>query len=169
MNYLIISFAVLFVFAFSSCTQKEESVQTKFLGTWKLDKVETLNNSTGEWEYDSTFTGWTGYITYDGSGHMGVQMTPKGYKDYNANNNPDSLNIKELKDLVKFYQSNWVYFASYKITGNTIEHLRMSATEPKNWGTTLTRDFEFKGDTLILTAHEIVGGKKSRLFWEKLK
>jgi hypothetical protein len=169
MKYFVISFAIMFIFAFSSCTQKEESVQTKFLGTWKLDKVETLNNSTGKWEYDTTFTGWTGYITYDGSGHMGVQITSKGYKDFNTNKNPDSLNIKELKDLVKFYQSNWVYFASYKIADNTIEHFRLSATEPKNWGTTLKRDFEFKGDTLILTAHEIVGGKKSRLFWEKLK
>lgn len=159
----------MLIFAISSCTQKGETVNTKFLGTWKLEKVETLNNATDKWEYDSTFTGWTGYITYDGSGHMGVQITSKGYKNFNANKNLDSLNIKELKDLVKLYQSNWVYFASYKITGNTIEHLRLSATEPKNWGTTLTRDFDFRENTLILTAHEIVGGKKSRLFWEKFK
>jgi len=116
-------------------------------------------------DYDSVFTGCTGYITYDGQGHMGVQITPKGYKDYNTNKNLDSLTNTELKELIKLYQSNWVYFASYKITGNTIEHLRLSATEPKNWGTTLTRDFDFKGDTLILTAYEIVNGKKSRLFW----
>jgi hypothetical protein len=167
MKSLIISIIAMFLFAFSSCTQKDETVNTKFLGTWKLEKIETLNNATGKWEYDSTFTGWTGYITYDGSGHMGVQITSKGYKDFNTNKNLDSLTNTELKELVRLYQSNWVYFASYKINGNTIEHLRLSATEPKNWGTTLTRDFEFRGDTLILTAHEIVGGKKSRLFWFK--
>jgi len=27
--------------------------------------------------------GWRPYIVYDGLGHMAVQITPEGYKDFN--------------------------------------------------------------------------------------
>ena len=143
-----IGFALFILFSFVACSKNMLPPDSNFVGTWKLDKIETLDHESGKWNYDSAFADWTGYITYDGQGHMGVQITPKGYKDFDANTNLDSLTNTELKAVIKFYQSNWVYFASYKITGNTIEHLRLSATDPKDWGTTLTRDFEFNGDTL---------------------
>jgi hypothetical protein len=168
MNFSKLLFALFMLLPFSACRNNEQTNDSKFNGTWKLDKIETLDKESGKWFYDSTFTGWTGYIIYDGQGHMGVQITPKGYKDFDVIRNLDSLNNDGLKELVKFYKSSWVYFAEYKITNNTIEHKRLSATEPKDWGTVLTRDFEFRNDTLILTAHEIVGGRKSRLWWNKL-
>jgi len=167
MKFSKLLFALFMLLPFVACGHKEQTNDSKFSGMWRLDKIESLDNVSGKWLYDSTFNGWTGYIIYEGQGHMGVQITSKGYKDFDANKNLDSLNNESLKELVKFYQSNWVYFAEYKITNNTIEHKRLSATEPKNWGTILTRDFEFRNDTLILTAHEIVGGKKSRLWWIK--
>ena len=167
MKFSKLLFTIFMFLLFSSCRHKEQMNESKFSGMWRLDKIESLENASGKWLYDSSYTGWTGYIIYDGQGHMGVQITPKGYKDFDANKNPDSLNNEGLKELVKFYKSNWVYFADYKITNYTIEHKRLSATEPNNWGTVLTRDFEFRNDTLILTAHEIVGGKKSRLCWVK--
>lgn len=132
---------------------------------WKLEKIESLCSETGNWMYDSSFIGWNGYILYDGHGHMGVQITPKGYKDFDTSKNPDNLANEDLIKLVRFYQSNWVYFADYEITGRTIEHKRLSASDPKDWGSVLTRDFEFREDTLLLTAHETIAGKKSRLFW----
>jgi hypothetical protein len=168
MNISKLLFALFILLFFSACRNKEQTNESKFSGMWRLDKIESFDNASGKWLYDSTFTGWTGYIIYDGQGHMGVQITPKGYKDFDVNKDTDSLNNDGLKELVKFYKSNWVYFADYKITNNIIEHKRLSATEPYNWGTVLTRDFEFRNDTLILTAHEIVGGKKSRLWWVKL-
>jgi hypothetical protein len=167
MNIYKLMFALLISFSIFGCCKKEQTINSKFNGTWKLDKFESLDNNSDKWAYDSTFTGWTGYIIYDGRGHMGVEITPKEYRDSIANKNPDSLNIDDLRKLVKLYKSNWVYFADYKITGNTIEHKRLSATEPKDWGTILFRDFEFKSDTLILTPHETMGGKKSRLWWVK--
>jgi hypothetical protein len=167
MNISKLIFTLFIIFSLSGCCKKEQTIESKLSGTWKLDKFESPDNQSGKWSYDSAFTGWTGYIIYDGHGHMGVEITPKRYKDFEANKNPDSLNNEGLKELVKLYKSNWVYFADYKITGNTIEHKRLSATEPKDWGTTLTRDFEFKSDTLILIPHETMGGKKSRLWWAK--
>jgi hypothetical protein len=167
MKYSKIIFIFLILGIISGCCKKEQNIESKLSGTWKLDKIESIDNQSGKWFYDSAFTGWTGYIIYDERGHMGVEITPKGYKDFNANKSLDSLNNDELKELVKFYRTNWVYFADYKITGNTIEHKRLSATEPKDWGTTLIRDFEFKSDTLILIPRETLGGKKSRLWWVK--
>ena len=100
---------------------------------------------------------------------MGVHLTPKGYKDFDTNKNIDSLNNDDLKKLIKFYRSNFVYIATVELTDSTVVHKRLSATEPKNWGTTLTRDFDFRQDTLILTAHESITGQRLRLRWVKLK
>ena len=59
--------------------------------------------------------------------------------------------------------------ANYKIINDsTIGHHRISATEPKNFGTTLIRSFEFINDTLILTAQENLDNKKMRLRWVRL-
>ena len=151
-----------------SCGSKEMTNNDKFHGMWRLDKFEALDTVAGKWTDDTTRIGYNGYILYDGLGHMGVHLTPKGYKDFNSRKNIDSLNLDDLKALTKFYQSNFVYFADYVPTDSTIAHKRLSATEPKNWETTLTRDFYFNKDTLILTAHESIGGNKVRLRWIKL-
>jgi hypothetical protein len=100
---------------------------------------------------------------------MSVHLYPRGYKDFDTNKNIDSIDRESLKELTKFYQSNFVYFAEYKfINDSTIEHTRISTTEPENWGTKLIRSFEFTNDTLILTAHENLENKKMRLRWVKL-
>jgi hypothetical protein len=135
---------------------------------WRLDKFESLDSLSNRWTDDSTRVGWSGYILYDGQGHMGVHLIPNGYKDFDSKKNIDSLSDDDLKELTKFYKSNFVYFANYNINGTVIDHQRLTATEPGNWGTTLTRDFDFKGDTLILTAHEKIAGQKLRLRWIKL-
>jgi hypothetical protein len=168
MSFSKLIFVILITLFLSGCCQKNQTPENKLSGSWKLDKIESLDNSTGKWYTDSTFNGWTGYIIYDGKSNMGVQITPKGYKNVNTNKNLDSLSSNELKELIKLYRSNWVYFAEYKITNATVEHRRLSATEPKEWGTTLFRDFEFKSDTLILLPHETLANKKSRLRWVKM-
>ncbi|MEI7980916.1 MAG: lipocalin-like domain-containing protein [Bacteroidota bacterium] len=160
---------VLFLFLiFSGCRNDEHNIAYKFDGMWRLYKIETIDKESGNWVYDSTFTGRNGFILYDGCGHMGAQITPNGYKDFDASKNIDSINIEGLKELVKFYKSNFVYFANYKIINGTIEHERLSATNPKDWGSVLKRDFEFRNDTMILTPHEILWKKKARLWWVKL-
>jgi hypothetical protein len=61
---------------------------------------------------------------------------------------------------LKFLTASFEYFANCKITeqGNSIEHYKLSSNNPKEWGTTVKRDFEFMGDTLILTSNELIGG-----------
>ena len=168
MNNLKSILGLLLFLTIYSCGNKEQKICDKFHGMWRLDKFESFDSKTGKWTNDSTRTGYSGYILYDGQGHMGVHLTPKGYKDFDTDKNIDSLNLEDLKKLTKFYQSNFVYFADYDLTDSTIEHKLLSATEPKNWGSPWTRDFDFKKDTLILTAHESIGGMELRLRWIKL-
>lgn len=160
---------LLILAAVYSCNTKTQQSNNKFDGMWTLHKFESFDSLTNRWTDDSTRVGWSGYILYDGQGHMGVHLIPKGYKDFYTKKNLDSLSHDDLKNLAKFYRSNFVYFANYNITGTTIDHKRLTATEPANWGTTLTRDFDFKGDTLILTAHENIAGQQIRLRWIKLQ
>ena len=135
---------------------------------WRLDKFESFDSLANSWTDDSTRSGWAGYILYDGQGHMAVHLIPKGYKDFDTKKNIDSLEHDELKELAKFYKSNFVYFANYNVNGTIIDHNRLTATEPENWGTILTRDFVIKGDTLLLTARENIGAQQLRLRWIKL-
>jgi hypothetical protein len=161
-------FGLFVLLTISGCRNEAQPVDSKFHGMWRLYKIETIDKLSGNWVYDTAFTGWNGYILYDGLGHMGAQITPKGYKDFDANKNMERLTLEGGKELAKFYQSNFVYFANYKISNGVIEHERLSATNPKDWGSVLTRDFEFRDDTILLTPHEILWGKKARLWWVKL-
>jgi|SRR5260221_8338298 len=168
MKFSKLIFGLFILLTTYACKNKQQPNDDKFHGMWKLDKFETFDSVSAKWSDDTTRIGYSGFILYDGKGHMGVHLTPKGYKDFDTNKNIDSLDIKDLKELVKFYQSNFVYFADYETTDSTIAHKRLSATNPKDWGSVLTRDFEFKNDTLILIAHESMRGKKIRLRWIKL-
>ena len=169
MHKIPLGLGLLILLTDFSCTSKP-TIDDKFNGTYKLDMFESYDSVSGKWNPDK----WRGkdadgFIQYDGKGYMSVHLYPRDYKDFDTNKNIDSIDNESLKELTKFYQSNFVYFADYKIINDsTIEHTRISATEPKNWGTKLTRRFEFINDTLILTAYEKVENKKMRLRWVRL-
>ena len=169
MNKIILGLGLLIILTIFSCTSRQ-TIDNKFNGTYRLDKFESFDSVSGKWTADKWKGKYAdGFIQYDGKGHMSVHLYPRDYKDFDTNKNIDSLDHESLKELTRFYQSNFVYFAAYKIINDsTIEHTRISATEPKNWGTKLIRSFEFINDTLILTAHEKLENKKMRLRWIKL-
>ena len=169
MHKMILGLGLFILLADLSCTPGR-TIDEKFNGTYRLDKFESYDSVIGHWKADK----WRGkdadgFIQYDGKGHMSVHLYPRDYKDFDTDKDIDSIDHESLKELAKFYQSNFVYFADYEIINDsTIEHTRISATEPKNWGSKLTRSFEFINDTLILTAHEKLENKKMRLRWIKL-
>ncbi|MDP9041217.1 MAG: lipocalin-like domain-containing protein [Bacteroidota bacterium] len=114
--------------------------------------------------------GYTGYILYDGVGHMGVQLLPPGYKNMYVNKNIDSLGVDEMRTILKLQSASFSYFADCILDEgkNSIEHHKLSSNNPNEWGTTIKRSFQFNGDTLILTANELIGGLRTRLRWIKL-
>src|SRR5215204_4191807 len=163
MDKRVLGPGLLILLTIFSCTSTQ-TIDDKFNGTYRLDKFESFDSVSGKWIADK----WRGkdadgFIQYDGKGHMSVHLYPGDYKDFDTNKNIDSVDHESLKELARFYQSNFVYFADYKIVNDsTIDHTRVSATEPKNWGTILTRSYEFRKDTLILTAREKLESKKMR-------
>ena len=110
---------------------------------------------------------------------MAVQITPKGYKDFNwltetesinekvVRRKVDSMSLKELKAAVVEFSSSYVYVADYSIdySANVVTHKRVSSSIPSVWGTEVKRSFSFSGDTLILR----VLNANRRLKWLRQK
>ena len=160
------------VFAFmlflSSCKEQEKTALEKLRGMYKLDRFEMKDSLTNNWIAEPSREGYSGYILYDGLGHVAVHLTPKGYKEYNVDKPMDSLDNEELSGRARLYQSNYVYFANASVTDSTVVHNRLSATSPKDWGVVVTRDLEMHNDTLILTTREKIGGIRLRVKWIKM-
>lgn len=167
LNLFLIPFVAIFLMIASACNSNDPTKDPRFHGMWKLDIFESYDSISGDWSHWETDQYHDGYILYDGKGHMAVHLTSKDYQDFDLSENIDSLDMEGLKERLRFYETNFVYFADYETTNNVIDHHRLSATDPKNWETVLTRDFEFKNDTLILSAREIIDGKRLRLRWVK--
>ena len=170
---------IIIVVFFTACQDKPVVTRIGLLhGMYKLHIIE-MKDSAGKWYQQEWGKGGDGYILYDGNGHMGVHITPKGYKDFpwldeeSAINNEtvsaktDSMKMDELKSAVKEFSSSYVYFGNYSVddTANVITHYRITGTIPAVWGTTVKRKFTFSGDTVIL---EPVNGNR-RLKWIKMK
>lgn len=84
-----------------SCSTKTQKADSNFDGMWRLDKFESFDSLVNRWMEDSTRMGWRGFIHYDGHGHMGVHLIPKGYKNFDTNMN------RIIKDLIS-HKSNIV-------------------------------------------------------------
>jgi len=166
---LIFEFAIMVLISFNANSQSNSLEQ--FKGMWRLDKYEAFDSITGKWQDAPKRLGYSGFILYDGAGHMGVQLFPPGFNKLNNSTSIDSLNINDLKEMATLQDKCFVYFGNCTITAghHVIEHHIQSSNHPSDIGTTVKRNFEFKDDTLILTANEMIGGFKTRLRWVKCK
>lgn len=153
-----------FVFYAAACSDKSARDKSRLLaGMYRLHTIERMD-STGAWIKSGGANGGESYIVYDGLGHMAVQITPKGYRDFEWLTEEETLNEKILKEkigsmtvtalkaAVEKFSSNYVYVANYTVddTGGVITHHRLTSTIPAIWGTEVKRKFAFSGDTLVL-------------------
>ena len=173
---LVFLFVSILITACSSHSQIDK--HKNLAGMYKLLSIESQDSS-GVWAKSGWANGGESYILYDGLGHMAVQITPKGYKDFKWLNEEqtlndkmlkekiDSMSLTELKAAVTQFSSNYVYVANYIIsdTDNVITHKRITSTIPSIWGTDVKRKFSFSGDTLILINPTV----KRRLTWLRQK
>ncbi|HRF18438.1 MAG TPA: lipocalin-like domain-containing protein, partial [Chitinophagaceae bacterium] len=150
--------------------------KAQLAGMYKLYIAENAD-SNGVWHEDPWTKGGTGYIVYDGLGHMAVHITRKGYNDYNwlpeeqslrdeyINQKLDSMSTDELKDAVRAFASSYVYAGNYNIedTADIVQHHRISTSIHSPVGSTVRRAYSFSGDTIIL--HVLNGNR--RLKWIK--
>lgn len=173
---LVFSISILIFIILACSKNKPDDGKSKLAGMYKL-YISENQDSNGVWHEDPWTKGGTGYIIYDGLGHMAAQITQRGYKDFNwlsekesiipkrVQEKIDSMSTEELKAAVKEFSSSYVYFADYTIddTANIVSHHRIASSIPDIWGTTVRRAFSFSGDTLIL---RILNGNR-RLKWIK--
>ena len=172
----------LFCFLFfsvlvSACTDKLKSNRNALLaGMYKLYIAENAD-SNGVWQEDPWTKGGTGYIVYDGLGHMAVHITRQGYNDFKwlpeeeslrpekINKKLDSMSTKELKEAVRAFSSSYVYAGNYSVEDSidVVKHHRISTSIHSPVGSTVRRAFTFSGDTIIL---RVLNGNR-RLKWIK--
>ena len=169
----IVFFVPLFLL---SCSEKKHSNTNRLAGMYKLYIAEQ-QDAAGNWHEDSWTKGGTGYIIYDGMGHMGVHITREGYNDFKwlpeeeslrderINQKLDSMTTDELKDAVRAFSASYVYFGNYIVedTADIVQHHRISTSIHSPVGSTVRRAFTFSGDTIIL---RILNGNR-RLKWIK--
>ena len=173
--FLCLYIASLF---FLACTgRKEEDKRTMLSGMYKLYISENVD-SNGVWHEDPWAKGGTGYIVYDGKGHMAVHITRQGYHDFKwlpeeqslrdeyINRKLDSMSVDELKAAVRACSASYVYAGNYTIedTADIVKHERLSTSLHSPEGSTVRRSFTFSGDTIIL---RVLDGNR-RLKWIKM-
>lgn len=174
---LIFIFTVFIVF--NACKTAPNADRRALLdGMYQLVIVQNMD-SAGNWQQDNWAKGGTGYILYDGAGHMMVQITNAGYKDFPWLNEMDAIipekitarmdtmPLPSLKNSLATFSSDYVYVANYTIddTADIVQHNRISASIPGNWNTSVRRAFSYSGDTLILSCLD----RNLRLKWLKMK
>jgi hypothetical protein len=161
----------------SACTGKSKPNRNEQLaGMYKLYIAENAD-SNGVWREDPWTKGGTGYIVYDGMGHMAVHITRQGYNDFTwlpeeeslrperVNQKLDSMSTEELKATVRAFSSSYAYVGNYTIedTIEVVKHHRISTSIHSPLGSTVRRAFAFSGDTIIL---RVLNGNR-RLKWIK--
>ena len=174
MRLVILLITLIFI---SACTGKSKpNPNSQLAGMYKLYIAENAD-SNGVWHEDPWTKGGTGYIVYDGLGHMAVHITRQGYNDFawlpeeeslrpeRINQKLDSMSTEELKEAVRAFSSSYVYAGNYIIEDSidVVKHQRISTSIHSPLGSTVRRAFSFSGDTIIL---RVLNGNR-RLKWIK--
>jgi hypothetical protein len=149
--------------------QSSQELKNKFIGTWKLVSAEAQrpNGEVIPYRYRA---GSIGYIMYDATGHMAVQLMQPNRPKF-ASGDLDKGAPEEIKAAFDGYGA---YFGAYEIheaEGFVIHHVEGSLF-PNNVGTEQKRFFEFSGDKLILKPPpRQVGGEQvaPRITWQRVK
>jgi len=160
-NFILVILCLSFLFP--SCMNKSKTSRNELLkGMYKLYDIQ-VQDSYGTWQ-DEWASDGTGYIIYDGIGHMAVQIMPKGYEQFKTLSEDesidperlkakiDSMPADHLKTALEEFISNYVYAGNYSVSdsADVVTHYRLTHTIPSAWNTTVRRRFIFKGDTLEL-------------------
>jgi hypothetical protein len=179
-NTIVLTGSLSALMLMTACSDnKTRNAADSIAGLYKLQIIEKLDSATNTWQEEDFGKGGDSYILYDGLGHMAVQITAKGYKDFawltekqatdqkSLTEHIDSMSCEQLTSAVREFTSSFVYFGDYSIndTTNIITHKRLSSSIPAAWGTIVKRQFSFTGDTLTLSFPD---GKK-RLKWIRQK
>lgn len=150
-------------------TSTKSGIANQFVGTWKMVSVEERrpNGEVVEPRYGARPSG---YIMYDMTGHVAVQIMKPGRSRF-ASNDAAQATQAEAKSAFEGYGA---YFGTYEVNeaeGYVIHHVEGSVF-PNYVGTDQKRFFELSGDQLVLKPPpRQVGGEQhtTRVNWQRVK
>lgn len=153
----------------SMATNAKSGIASQFIGTWKMVSVEERkpNGEIVEPRYGARPSG---YIIYDTTGHVAVQIMKPGRARF-ASDDAAQATAAEAKAAFDGYGA---YFGTYEINepeGYVIHHVEGSVF-PNYVGSDQKRGFELSGDQLILKPpSRQVGGEQhtTRVTWQRVK
>ena len=139
-----------------------EKIHDIFTGTWKLlEWTSRLPDGKVVFPFGRNATG---RISYDDKGHMFVQIMKADRPLFKS----DDIMQGKPEEMLRAYQDNLAYAGDYDVHPEDIQvihHIKLSSFP--NWvGHDQVRNYEFKGNMLILTASLESGIQ--RLVWEKI-
>jgi len=111
MKKLFVALALLFLV----CGCNRSNSLEKFKGMWRLDKYEALDPTNSTWYPAPKRIGYSGYILYDGTGHVAVQLMPPGFEKLHISKSIDSLHVEELREITTVQSKCFIYFAARNI------------------------------------------------------
>ncbi|MEJ2193981.1 MAG: lipocalin-like domain-containing protein [Ignavibacteriaceae bacterium] len=141
-----------------------KSPNNKFVGSWKL-KEWTAELTDGKIVFPFGEDA-KGRITYDNFGNIAVQIM--------KNNRSQFLSEDPLQaqpdEVFEAYNGFIAYCGNYEVNldnNQVVHHIEISSFP--NWvGQNQVRNFEFKGDKLILST-DVIGSSRHKLIWKKVK
>lgn len=141
-----------------------QSDRQKFVGTYKLVVTE-VKDASGQWTRNPTFNS-VGYITYDGSGHMGVHIMPKNRGKF-AGNTPTPA---EAQVAMRGYTA---YYGQFRVNEQEkfVEHDKGNGQLNPGSIPVFKRYYDLVDNTLILTPGDngLTKDKATnRLIWERM-
>ena len=150
-------------------TQSSQDLKSKFIGTWKLVSAEAQrpNGEVVPYRYG---TNSIGYIIYDATGRMAVQLMQLDRPRFAASD-ADQGTPEEIKAAFDGYGAYFGVYEIHEAEGFVIHHVEGSLF-PNNVGTEQKRFFEFSGDKLILKPPPRQMGSEQvspRITWQKVK
>jgi hypothetical protein len=151
---------ILFVFSLILFSCHSKARENELQGMWKLVEM-SITEDTGKREF---LGGMDGYLLYDDRHFGALHLFPEGYDKYDSifQNFNGEINQKEAQHVAM----NYNYMAKYWTNQDTVFHLKLSHSNPTEWGDTSKRIYYFSGDTLILRPVE---SKNSKLVLKWLK
>lgn len=136
-------------------------IAEKIIGTWQLVhsiEIDEQARKTFPFGEDAT-----GYIIYDASGHMAVQICCRQRAAFAAAKFTGA-NATELAHIPKEYLA---YFGKYKIDleNQLVRHFVEGSLFPNNIGKVLERKYHFYDDKMSLRPWDVINRE---LLWQKV-
>ena len=135
----------------------------KFIGTWKLIFIETMDENGGLFRRGHR----TGYLLYSKEGYMSVAFMKEGRPAF-ASGDIRGGTVEEKIAAVEGYVS---YSGRFEVKGDKVVH-KIEVSLFPNWvGVSQERLYEFEGNRLTLsTPLMLIGGRQlsTHVIWERI-